>query len=381
MIRVLQILSNIGNHGVEAVVMNYYRYIDRACVQFDFAVTGTVEERFKREIAEYGGRIFYLPSKSRYPFRYYREMKRLLTAHPEYGIIHANANSASLVLDLKAAAHCGVPVRIAHSHNASCAIRWQHRLLKRYVNKYATERFACSYDAAVWMFGKKASRATVVRNAIQPENFRYDPEARKDIRQVLGVKDDTILLGNVGGLTKNKNQVFLLRVLALLRQKNHESYKLILVGEGAERESLLRTADTFGVRDDVIFYGSTAEVGRVYSAFDIFVFPSAYEGLGIVVIEAAQNGLPCLISDAVPREAVVAATVKPIALIEQLWADEIIKCPTGRKDTSAEIINAGYVIRDEAKKLQKIYENLSNGLKKDRDAEGQFDVGTGAQNE
>ena len=153
MIRVLQIIGSLGYAGVEAVVMNYYRHIDTAQVQFDFITCSSVPQRYDQEILDKGGRIFRVPSRSRHPFKYMWALKQILQTN-KYQIVHVHQNSASMVMDGFVAKLCHVPVVIGHSHNTSCNVLWQHYLFKPWVSFCFDYRLACSSAAGEWVFGK-----------------------------------------------------------------------------------------------------------------------------------------------------------------------------------------------------------------------------------
>ncbi|MCL2700341.1 MAG: glycosyltransferase family 1 protein [Phycisphaerae bacterium] len=358
--RVLHMVGSLGWHGVEAVVMNYYRHIDRTKIQFDFISCSPKPQRFDDEIERLGGKIYRLPGRSRRPLRYYAQLKSLLKAHPEYRVFHAHGNSASMVMDLHAAKAAKVPVRIGHSHNTSCFVKWQHYLFKPFLNGACTHRFACSAEAGRWLFGKRDD-VTVLKNAINLHTFRCDVASRNDIRGSLSITDDTRVLGHVGGLSSNKNHTFLLDIFKEFLRDDARAV-LLLVGGGPLKDELTDKARRLGIADSVIFYGKTDTPEKLFSAFDAFVLPSLYEGLGMVVVEAAASGLPCLVSDVVPQEVNVADTIRFLPLGDAAaWATALreLNWPQRRADAAdvAKSIEAhGYNIEQASPSLQKFYE-------------------------
>lgn len=164
--------------GVESVVMNYYRHIDRSKVQFDFLVDADSTRVPEEEIKALGGRVFRIPPYQ-HPLRYRKELVRLF--HEEHWpIVHSHINTLS-VFPLSAAKKAGVPVRIAHSHSTMGKGELAKNLMKLALrplsNLYPTERFACSEYAGKWLFGRNAD-FTVIPNAIELEKFRFDPIIR-----------------------------------------------------------------------------------------------------------------------------------------------------------------------------------------------------------
>lgn len=173
-------------------------------------------------------------------------------------------------------------------------------VLRPFANVYPTVRFACSRYAGKWLFGKNAD-FTVIPNAIELDKFRFNAETRKQTRKELGISDDTFLIGHVGRFMPQKNQSFLVDVLAGLLPKRSD-VMLAFVGDGPDRTAVQQYVEELGIADHVLFLGQRSDVNRLYQAFDVFCLPSLYEGLCVVGIEAQRAGLPCLFSDAITRE-------------------------------------------------------------------------------
>lgn len=212
MVRVLQVIGSLGYAGVEAVVMNYYRHIDRTKVQFDFVTCSQKPERYDEEILQMGRRIFRLPSRSRKPFSYMIALKRLIKEHG-YKIVHIHQNSASMAMDGIVAKSCHVSAVIGHSHNTRCNVMWQHFLFKHFVNHVVTHRFACSEDAGKWIFGNRKD-IRMVNNAIDSRKYHFNEVIRGRVRQKLGLKD-LFVVGFVGRLHEQKNPF---RILDIFRE-------------------------------------------------------------------------------------------------------------------------------------------------------------------
>ena len=354
--------SFLGLHGIASVVMNYYRQIDRSKVQFDFIVSSQEKGAYEDEVLALGGKIYRLPSRNRHPFKYVKALKLLFKENPEYKIFHVHGNSASIRMDLKAARKANIPFRIGHSHNTSCFIKWQHYFNKPFLNKHCTHFFACSSDAGKWMFGEKLN-VKLVKNAIDLNKFKFDPNSRTEIRGLFNIQDDTVVAGTVGGLTPNKNQTFLLDVFFEYLKVN-DNAKLIIVGKGGLLKELENKTKLLGIEDKVIFAGSTNTPNKFYSAFDIFCFPSLYEGLGLVAIEAAANGLNVLLSDRIPAEVNVSGRVRFLPLGNPAnWShcieNQLIKSEQRICEKNIEEIEqSGYNIITAAKELENFYLSL-----------------------
>ena len=300
-IRVAQIVGKMNGGGVEAVVMNYYRHIDRSKVQFDFLVDSDSTLIPREEIESLGGRVFEIPPYQ-HVVEYQRELQRLFKQEG-WKIVHSNINALS-VFPLRAAKKAGVPVRIAHSHSTSGKGEYAKNALKAVLktqsNRYPTHRFACSKFAGEWLFGK-AAHFEVVYNAIDLDRFCFNAEARAHARADLGLVGNQFAIGHVGRFTAQKNHAFLIDVFAEVAKRRDDAV-LLLVGTGEAGASVKALVDERGLTDRVKFLGQRRDVNRLYQAFDAFVLPSLYEGLGLVGVEAQVAGLPCLFSDAITRE-------------------------------------------------------------------------------
>lgn len=360
-IRVAQVMGKMLGGGVESVVMNYYRHIDRSQVQFDFLVDADSTRVPEEEIKALGGHVFRIPPYQ-HPLRYRKELVRLF--HEEHWpIVHSHINTLS-VFPLSAAKKAGVPVRIAHSHSTmgkgESAKNLMKLALRPLSNLYPTERFACSEYAGKWLFGRNAD-FTVIPNAIELEKFHFDPVIRQETRRELGIADGMFLIGHVGRFMPQKNQAFLVDVLAELLPQKPDTI-LAFVGDGPDRPDVQQHAQELGIGDHILFLGQRTDVNHLYQAFDAFCLPSRYEGLGMVAIEAQVAGCPCVLSDQVPHEADVSGQSAFIPIQEpDSWASEILRIQGTDK---REQINSNkkldfYDIEEQSKKICAQYEYLS----------------------
>lgn len=321
-IRVAQVVGKMVGGGVEQVVMNYYRYINRSRVQFDFLVDADSTLVPREEIESLGGRVFVIPPYQ-HPISYQRELSRLFREE-RWPIVHSHVNALS-VFPLRAARRAGVPVRIAHSHSTSG--RGEHvrnaakSALRRFSRVYPTDLFACGRYAGEWLFGRCAG-FTVVPNAIELGRFAFDPAARTEARAELGVPEGAFLVGHVGRFATQKNHAFLLRAFARLREAR-PGCVLAMAGEGPLEVEAKRLASELGLGGSALFLGRREDAARLYSAFDAFALPSLYEGFCVVGVEAQAAGLPCLLSDAVTREVGLSPAARFLPLEEAAWADAL----------------------------------------------------------
>lgn len=357
MIRVLHVVTYMGRGGLETMLMNYYRHIDRDKIQFDFLVHRDFEADYDKEIERLGGRIYRLPKLVPWSLSYRKALNTFFREHKEYKIVHVHQNCLSSVI-LKAAKKNNVPVRIAHSHGSNQIKDMKYLIklyYKRFISKYATDLFACGRDAGNWMFGGESF--IVLNNAIDAKVYSYFEDIRNAKRLELQLQNNDLIIGHVGGFSKPKNHNFLIDVFNEICRINTNS-KLLLVGDGTLKCIIKAKVDELGLQDKVIFAGLCSNVSEMMQAMDVFLFPSLFEGLGIVAIEAQAAGLPCFISDGVPDEAMITdlAIKIPLSKSAEEWANIILSKTYGcRRNTYSEIVNSGYDIVDNARWLQNYY--------------------------
>lgn len=300
-IRVAHVIGKMMGGGVEAIVMNYYRFINHDVVQFDFLVDADSTLVPREEIEDLGGRVIEVP-----PYQNLLAYRRSIGnefRRNNWNIVHSHINALS-VFPLQVAKEVGVPIRIAHSHSAFGKgehLRNAAKLfLKQFANLYPTNRFACSKAAGDWLFGINESYE-LIYNAVELEKFAFKPEARARVRASLGISDGQFVIGHVGRLASVKNHAFLIDAFANLC-KTRPDCLLLFVGDGELRPALEQLAVKNGVADKVRFLGQRLDANDLYQAFDVFALPSLYEGFSVAAIEAQKAGLPCLLSDRVSRE-------------------------------------------------------------------------------
>lgn len=360
-IRVAQIVGKMIGGGVEAVVMNYYRHIDRSRVQFDFLVDADSTLVPRDEIESLGGRVFEIPPYQ-HVVAYQRELQRLFKQEG-WKIVHSHINSLS-IFPLRAAKKAGVPVRIAHSHSTSGKGEYAKNalkaVLKTQANRYPTHRFACSSYAGEWLFGKDTD-FDVIYNAIDLEHFSFDAEARAQVRVDLGLDGDQFVIGHVGRFTAQKNHGFLIDVFEQVAKRRDDAV-LLLIGSGEDEDFIRAKVAERGLTDSVKFLGQRDDVDRLYSAFDVFVLPSLYEGLCVVGVEAQAAGLPCLFSDAITREVDMSGENEFLTIDDLApWVVGLCNLPTNGS-ASRELANpsrfTNYDINAQALLLTEKYEKL-----------------------
>lgn len=362
-IRVAQIMGKWLGGGVESVVMNYYRNIDRNKVQFDFICDDDSKYIPKDEIEGLGGKVILIPPYQK-PFKYHKELKRVLK-EGKYKIVHSHINTLS-VFSLWAAKAAGVPVRIAHSHSTTTNKKeWKKNFMKQilrpFCKVFATDYFCCSEKAGRWQFGNRAynqGKVYLLNNAIDVDKFKYNEMIRKQKRKELNIKDNQLVIGHIGRFVTVKNHMFLIDVFNEICKKRKNAI-LLLAGDGPLKEKIQNKVKELGLEKSVQFLGQRDDANELYQAMDAFVLPSLYEGLPVVGVEAQAAGLPAFFSTAVTKETKVLDTTQFIKLTESYkkWASRILKQLTKykRKDTSSIITTCNFNIIKETEKLENYY--------------------------
>lgn len=363
MIRVLQVVSNMDRAGIETMLMNYYRHIDRNEVQFDFLCNKTKPGDYDAEILSMGGRIFHTPGLNPFKyFKYLRYMKRLFMEHPEYKIIHAH-NDAFVLYSLYAAKRNNVPVRISHVHSAAFTMdyKWPLKVFCRFFIPYVcTHKWACGKKAGEFYYGKE-SKFHVHNNAIEIEKFVFNADVRSTLRKEYGLENN-LVLGHIGRFMWQKNHSFLIDIFACVHKLEPKA-RLVLLGDGSGMDSIRAKVEKMGLSDVVLFMGNVQNARDWYQAFDMFIMPSFWEGLPVTGIEAQAADLPCIFSDTITDEVKILESCRFMSIKSDpgVWADEILQLASmhrPRKDRSTEITDAGYDINAEAPKLVDKYKKL-----------------------
>lgn len=363
-IRILQCVSNMDRAGIETMLMNFYRNIDRNKVQFDFLCNKSKPGDYDEEIQSLGGKIYLTPGLNPFKwFKYQRYMKKLFQKHPEYKIIHCQ-NEAMGFPALYAAKKCGIPVRIAHSHNTVTRkdFKWPIKILYKYLLKLvATDYVACSRAAGKYLFGKDVK---VINNAIDSPKFIYNEEKRKEIREKYKLKGKFVI-GHVGRFEPQKNHEFLIKLFNIY-QKHDENACLLLIGTGSLEEHIKELVQKLNIQDKVIFTGNIPNVNELYQAMDMFILPSFHEGLPVVGVEAQFAGLPCVFSTKVTEETKFTKNVYYLSLRDDIniWCDLISRIK--KKNISrAAVNNSTFDINLSKNNLINYYLKLVRGVKND----------------
>lgn len=345
-----------SNGGLASVMMNYYRNMDRTNYQIDFASTNIPDERLSVEVKETGARYFNLGERKTNTITYIRNLFRLLIKE-KYDIIHVNGNSATMLFELLPAFLCGVKVRIAHGHTTKSNYPKMHTILSPFFRKLYTKAIAVSKDTGEWLYKKDY---IILNNAIDVGHYQYNADARKKVREQLGIADK-LVLGNVGKLNAPKNHTFLIDIFIEINKRRDDAV-LVIAGGGECEAELKQKCKENNITEKVYFLGMLDDVSEIIQAYDVFVFTSKFEGLGMALIEAQASGLECISSDVVPEETKVTTNIHYMSLNKSAkeWADKVLEVSDydrleHSKNAILSVKKHGYDIRYEASRLVEIY--------------------------
>ena len=355
-VRVLQIGMHDKIGGVETFLMNYYRNINKKKIQFDF-ICDKKELCFEDEIKSMKGIVYKVPNVKRNPIQYYRAIRKIIKEN-KYKIVHINMLSMANILPIIVANKEKVPHIILHSHNTGTPKGLLRKILDKFNKniaiKKATDYFACSKLAGEWLYKGKVN-FKVINNAIDVQKFQFDEERRNHIRKALGI-DRNFVVGHIGRFSEQKNHKFLVRMFAELVKKV-ENAKLLLIGEGELKLEIQKMIEDLKIKNNVIMLEPKSNIQDYYQAMDVFVLPSKFEGLGIVLVEAQANGLPCVYSDCITKEAKIIPNTTRLPLENLKWIEELSKEKKriSKKEATLLIEKNGFSIKKEVGKLEDMY--------------------------
>jgi glycosyltransferase involved in cell wall biosynthesis len=367
--RVLHVLGAMNRGGVETWLIHLLRHRDQL-LAMDFLVHTDRPGAYDDEVRALGGRIHVCPDPGR-PWAYGRAFRRTLCEHGPYDVVHSHVHHFSGYV-LRLAERCGVPMRIAHSHNDTYALdaragllrRGYLRLMRRWLARHATRRLSASREAAAALFGpgwQADPRHSVLYCGIDLAPFRSRHD-RAALRSELGIPPDALVIGHVGRFAPQKNHAFLVDIAAEAARRRSLTC-LLLVGDGALRLAIERRVRALGLTNRVIFAGWRSDVSRLLAgAVDVFVMPSTHEGLPLAGLEAQAAGVPLVLSDGVTAELeVVPALVHRCSLAQpaSLWAETVLAQgqapPVGREEALALMEASPFNIKKAATSLEQLY--------------------------
>lgn len=367
-LRVLHVVPNMQAAGLETLIMNMYRNVDKTKVQFDFLVHYKERYFYDDEIESLGGKIYRLSFRNDgNVYRYIRDLDDFFRNH-SYMIVHGHMASTACFY-LKMANKYGVPVRIIHSHNTSTERTVKgfikHELLK-YSTLFANQNFACGIMAGKYLFGHRDF--TIVHNAVDLERFKPDPLIGEQLKQKNGL-DKSFVIGHIGRFNSQKNHKFLIDMFSKLVSKIPNA-ELLLVGEGELKETIVKQVNDLGLQARVHFLGIRSDTHAIYNMIDVLTLPSLFEGLPVVAIECQACGKKLLVSDSVTKEIAITDLVEYLPISsdsQEKWINKLYEIYSNRSypqstqhynTVKKELRANGYDIKFESGRLVNIYKSL-----------------------
>lgn len=360
MIKILQVVGKMHYGGMETLIMNIYRNIDREKVQFDFLVHYSEKGEYDDEIKSLGGKIYVMPNPvPQNFFKCKKAYKQFFEEHHEYNKIHVHLHNMAFLIFPEAKKynmHC-----IIHLHNNGV-----EKNLKGYLGVLCTHwgvtgadtLFACSKEAASFFIPKKKQKEyKIIKNGIVGKDFFYDESVRNEVRTKLKVEGKLVLLC-VARFAVQKNHEFLIDIVNELKNID-ENIKLLLVGTGPLETKIKQKVRKLQLEDKVEFLGARGDVNQLMQAADCYIMPSLWEGLALVYIEAQATGLKVYTSEeALSKEACVSELIEGVSLSlgAKKWAERIYSERNYKRENQENMLRrSGFDIKVTAEYLQEFY--------------------------
>ena len=362
MIKVLIVCGKLYIGGAEKVACDIGLYRDPSKFAIDYLVFGDDTGAYEPVLEQNGCHIYHINSPADSYSAYVSNIRKLIRENG-YSVVHCHTMFNSGIV-LSAAKKEGVPIRIAHSHsirprsNMGLKQEAYQAFMRKVIQKNATDYVACGKDAGSWLFGEEffSAHGNLILNGIDTQKFKYSEENRNKIREELGLQQ-SFIIGHAGHLAGVKNQIFLIQLMPEILKIRSDAV-LILLGEGEDRQKLEERIDSLGIGERVFMPGNVLNVNEYLSAMDVFAFPSLYEGMPLAMIEVQSNGLPCVISETVPKDVFLTDLLVSTSLNDRKqWVEQI--CSIKRNDPvsyNAMMKKSGYDISSMVEKVYAIYE-------------------------
>lgn len=363
--KIALVVSGLSSGGVESFILSFFNEINSAREYDKYIITHNAPSKVAQEKFEnLGFKIFIVPSKKESIFNNIKSLNKIMKDN-KFDIVHSHMAKSNFII-MKLAKKNNVPIRIAHSHQSmsinGTLKKMTYKILQFLNRRYANIFLGCSEAALIYGFGEEILSdkysSTVIHNAIDLKKFKYNSLYRKELREKYNISENQILIGSIGRYTFQKNQLFLLEVVKKIVEKNRD-FKLLLIGEGELKNDYLEYIKNNKLEQNIILEQPQNDIYKYYSAFDIFAFPSRFEGLGIVVIEAQASGLSCIVSKNVPIDVKISDLIDYVDIdsIEK-WYDKIVNFKKN-SNRNYDLSKSDYNIKNEYKKLIYIYDEGS----------------------
>lgn len=365
-IRVLQVGAFNSFGGIESFQINLFRYINKDLFQIDFVI-GNLYNKFgyEKEVIAAGSKVFYVPTR-RQGYLKRHIIFRSILKNNNYDVLHIHVGSLYDSMYLYEALKSKVKIVLLHGHSSSVVSKfnyWMHKINKVIFNNKKIIRLACSSIAGQWLHWNilKKNNFKIINNGIDVDKYIFNKNNRSFIRKELQIPENAFVLGNVARLASEKNHKYMLEVFFEFQKVNNNS-RLLLVGEGKQRDQITSLIKKMKLEDYVILTGQRNDIPNLLSAMDCFILPSLFEGFGITAIEAQANGLKTIVSNYVPQEVCLTDLVVQLPIKKEsidIWAKEILNAKScdRTKDYSSIIKLKGFDLKFVAQELERLYKS------------------------
>lgn len=355
--RVLVIINTMDCGGAETFMMKVMREIVKDNIVLDFLINKAGDCYYEEEINKLGGIVYRGVSKSQNLFKSMSIIKKFVK-DGAYKTVFIIAVHPVAIIDIMACKMGGAKVILTRSTTSGTGGIFSKVLAKAccgltFAN--SSECYAPSTEAAEWLFGKRnVDKVKILKNGIDISQYIYDPQIREKKRKELKIGDETFVVGHVGRFSYPKNHGFLLQVFHEI-WKMEKNAVLMLIGKGELREQILKQAEQLNISSQILFMGIRSDVNELYTVMDVMIFPSLYEGLPNVVVEAQTTGLPCLISDSITNQVKLTPSVESMSLSENAssWANKALELRNVQRQNNGEVMKEkGYDIRNTVEEIK-----------------------------
>lgn len=363
--RVLHYVAIMNRAGQETFIMNLFEAMDRNSWLFDFLCCLPGKGDYDEQIHDMGGEVYHIEinkmqGKLKQIDNFWVLYRYLKSVNDKYSVFHIHTQHAmDGFRDALAAKMAGIPV-VVHSHSTNTLYHAKaHKVFRKPLDLLPVKRLSCSKMAGEWLYGA-GGKFEVIHNGIDVKKYQYEGVTRDRVRKAMGW-DDKFVVGHVGSFTYPKNHEFLLEVFAEVHKVKANAI-LALAGKGELLHDIKEKAKRLEIEQYVHFLGTRDDVNELDMAFDVMLFPSRYEGLPVVLVEAQCTGLPCVVSDSITTEADISNNVVRISLNElpKEWAKRVVATAENmeakRKYAYLAVETSGYSMASVSKRMTQIYE-------------------------